>query len=243
MKSPWWAPNPETQQEVIIVKHPWKKFAKRAITIIIISTLLFLAGQNPGRTATIVGKLGIENPPSIAALLDSCSGIINWKSLSPKEIGYAPATSGGRFYYRVLPPVSGNYNQYPANMGGKKFIAPTEGKLTPKPSQVLNNLAHGWVAIWYLDSLDKASRIDLQNWANSQKDSRIIVSPWLGNLARWHTGKEIIYTRWGQSQECVNFSRSSVAEFLAEPHSVAPATGLDIKDPGKEITHLTGPNG
>ena len=113
----------------------------------------------------------------------------------------------------VSPPVA--YDRTPPNSGphmgswvsvNQRRYEPTDGRAL---EQVVHNLEHGWVVLWYDTAL---ADVDLLDRALSEAETRKLVAmPWVG---KERLPAPYVLTAWGHEQRCTGVSGEGIADFV-----------------------------
>lgn len=118
--------------------------------------------------------------------------------------------------YSSNPPTSGQHWTTPAEWGVYTGANPAV------PYQVIHNLEHGGIVIWYQpDRLDEASVKSLDDWVRQQVQTpqfKVIVSPWTGT----DFGHPIAVTAWNWLLYQDELDLDQVRAFLEDHYQDAP---------------------
>ncbi|MDN5727023.1 MAG: DUF3105 domain-containing protein [Propionibacteriales bacterium] len=100
--------------------------------------------------------------------------------------------------YPRLPPDSGpHYNEW--SEFSEKFYT---GKDRPPIEKLVHNLEHGYVVIWYADTMDEPQRLQLQTLVNTYSlnnpSDKVKAAPWSVGTdgGSFPDGSQLIMTRW-----------------------------------------------
>ena len=120
--------------------------------------------------------------------------------------------------YKDNPPASGPHNPQPLPTG-PHFYAPTAQSEPSFVEQLVHNLEHGFVVVWYDDTIaqDKSQLKTLEDVgtaAQARGNQLIIVAPWPKTRPAMDSGKHIAITSWRQRQLCNGFSGAVLESFM-----------------------------
>jgi hypothetical protein len=117
--------------------------------------------------------------------------------------GQEHVEDGTDVQYATSPPTSGNHYATPADAG----FSDTE----IVPEQLVHNMEHGQIIVWY-DSEAPGSTIDAIETVVEDDALALLATPY----PDVPTGKELVFTAWGASQACEDFSSEVFCEFRRE---------------------------
>ena len=137
--------------------------------------------------------------------------------------------------YRDNPPASGPHNPQPRPTG-PHYYAPTAASEPSFVEQLVHNLEHGYVVLWYDDTIaqdtGKLKALDDMG-TNLQANGHdlFIAAPWPKDRPAMDSGKHVAITAWHNRQLCNDISGAVLETFvnahspLCAPETVDPATG------------------
>lgn len=110
------------------------------------------------------------------------------------------------------PPSSGNHNPQPAP-GNLRFYARDSDRA---PEQLVHNLEHGYVVVWYDDDLPQEEVDLLQSLSRSITDDhrKFIVSPW--RRGKFEGDANVAMTAWARQQLCSKVSGAAIKAFAEQ---------------------------
>lgn len=115
----------------------------------------------------------------------------------------------------VSPPVT--YDRTPPNsgphMGSWVMVRQRRYPVEEAPAveQVVHNLEHGWVVIWYHPQGTDTGRLD--HALAAAKARKLVAFPWVGSTP---LPTPYVITAWGHEQRCTGISGVAIADFLKE---------------------------
>lgn len=121
------------------------------------------------------------------------------------------------------PPSSGNHNGTPAP-GNIRFY---ERGTDRQPEQLVHNLEHGYIVVWYDSDLPDVEVEQLKSLSRSiaEDHRKFIVFPW--NRGKFEGTKNVVVASWARQQACDKVSGSAIEAFVKDydfkgDKSVAP---------------------
>lgn len=139
----------------------------------------------------------------------------------------SPETCGvGSNPYTSLPATSGPHWDSPANWGAYS---------TPQSeSQLIHNLEHGGIVIWYDAGLDAEQVADLESYVDAQTAQgvagryKFILTPWGGD----ELGSPIVVTAWRYLLPLESVDTGAIDDFAREHYGQAPEPNAGPGPPG-----------
>lgn len=129
---------------------------------------------------------------------------------------------GGQVAY-PNPPAAGNHNPQPAPRNLRFYARDTDRA----PEQLVHNMEHGYVVVWYDDDLPQEEVAMLQSVERSLKDDhpKFIVSPW--RRGKFEGDANVAMSAWARQQLCGKVSGAAIKAFAEQydyrgDKSVAP---------------------
>ena len=137
--------------------------------------------------------------------------------------------------YRDNPPASGPHNPNPMPTG-PHYYAPTAASEPSFVEQLVHNLEHGYVVLWYDDTIaqdkGKLQAIDAMGTnLQAHGHDQFIAAPWPKDRPAMDKGKHVALTSWHNRQLCNDISGAVLDTFvkahspLCAPETVDPDTG------------------
>ena len=111
--------------------------------------------------------------------------------------------------YSSDPPTSGPHYEIPASLGFYPEPLP--------PEQLVHNMEHGQIVIWYADDLPQES-IELVEALYEEDRSSTVAVPY----ANVDAPNEIVVTAWGAMMSCEKISQAAIDEFRRRFQGKAP---------------------
>ena len=216
-----------------------KKIINKFLIFGFIAVILFVASTNYSGKSFSLLYGGTQNPPTLAALAGGCTGIADWTALPSNEIGWIPQGRGA-FLWRVLPPVSGNFNKIAWKTMG--YIDPS---VIPQPniSGTLADIYRGWVIVWMAPTAQDKAILDLKPWITTlgQTNRPVLVVKWpLAQPSTWTTGRNVVFVSWNHWEACTLFDTGAVSEFITSANKVnPPGLGLSLTETGPKAVIQT----
>lgn len=226
--SPWWTPDPRIPAGAV-VRRGRTRLGVGLLLTAIISIFAVAAFAVPTDSPRRYSSGMVEYPPTLAALVSSCSGIIEWPPPDPAAVGWLPIGSYHR--YPMSPPVSGTYSQTPPTLG----FHSTSSATTPGVEQAINLLWHGGTVIWYDPQVDRRTLDTVEVIAEAHDSGNgLLVAPWPQTLtSQWPGQRPVIITGWSAAQACSQMTFQVLDEFEAyQAGHPAPGSGTPLSDPG-----------
>lgn len=182
--------------------------------------------------AKAVNKIGVSQAAA------SCDPVLTKPTDRTQEHVPAPTP----ITYKDAPPAFGAHRPQPAAFGRPFYTAQDR----PEVAELVHNLEHGYVVIWYDQSAadDKTEIKNIKAIATKfqNKQVRVIAAPWTKkDGAAFPSGKHIALTRWtadakepsneakqrGNWQYCGQTSGAVVASFVDKwPNAESPEPGI-----------------
>ena len=191
----------------------------------IIAIVVALAAGGALIFGAVVATNGGDGPQAISNVADigvpaADAGCDEVKAEDEKKVS-ANHVAGQVAYPN--PPSSGNHNGTPAP-GNIRFYARDDDRA---PEQLVHNLEHGYVVVWYDDDLPQADVDQLQALSRTISDDhrKFIVAPW--RRGKFEGSKDVVMASWARQQHCAKLSGSAVEAFTKDydfkgDKSVAP---------------------
>ena len=129
------------------------------------------------------------------------------------------ANNGDRVEYEIAPPTWGRHNPTPLPGGSKNFYSREDN---PAAEQVVHNLEHGYVVVWY-DSKASDAQIELLKRAGEDAERKLLFIPW--SRQDFPGDKHVVLTSWTVKQACSDVSGAVIQKFFDNhggPKSKAP---------------------
>jgi hypothetical protein len=206
------------------------------IAVAVAAPLALSATVNPGLASTTVNGGGVRNAPTVADMLDECTGLTSWPQAPDAEVGWIGDQDGQSvFSWRISPPTSGNFAPVPWT--GERFV-PVDADRHPNPAELLALEYRGWTTVWYLPTAPKATLAPLMKEAAAMvaANPALVIAPWGGDAkTTWPRQRSFVYSTWNQTLSCGTFSQQSYQEFLAALPT-APGEALSLTEPGPEAS-------
>ena len=111
--------------------------------------------------------------------------------------------------YETDPPTSGPHYEIPADLGF--YSEPLA------PEQVVHNLEHGQIVLWYRPDLESNTIDQIEALVNREAGATVAVP--YENLA---SDEAIVFTAWTASQRCEQISEEALIEFRKDYQGKAP---------------------
>lgn len=129
----------------------------------------------------------------------------------PPETSAQHVPDGTAIQYSTRPPTSGDHYAEPAGAG---FYQPASTATVPT-EQLVHNLEHGQIIIWYSPTAPSDLREDIENYIDSQPGRYALTL--LGvPYDQVPAGSNYSMTAWGAMQSCEEFSAEAIDNFRAE---------------------------
>lgn len=129
-----------------------------------------------------------------------------------------------RVDYSTVPPSSGEH--YSEWVLDRRWFAPDD---QPVMEQLVHNLEHGYVVIWYDDTIRDQQLTDLEGLRErlaGERAGKVIAAPWDTSYGELPEGKHVAMSVWGHRQLCGQVSGEVVSAFSEQfPVTVAPEPG------------------
>jgi len=129
----------------------------------------------------------------------------------PPETSAQHVPDGTSIQYTTSPPTSGDHYAEPAGAG---FYEPA-GTTGAATEQLVHNLEHGQIVIWYSPSAPQELREDIENYIDSQPGQyslTLIGVPY----DQVPGGMNYSMSAWGAMQSCDEFSSEAIDNFRTE---------------------------
>jgi hypothetical protein len=123
--------------------------------------------------------------------------------------------------YATTPPSSGKHYDVPLPFS-RKFYGPDDA---PPVENLVHNLEHGYVVVWYDDTLQGVQLEALEDISKRIPEDRpkLVVAPWDASRGPLPDDKHVAMSAWGHRQLCEAPSGEAVDEVSEQfPPSVAP---------------------
>jgi len=148
---------------------------------------------------------GGEAPAGVGVSAAGCSEIER-----PPDAGAQHVPDGTPIQYSTSPPTSGDHYEDPAGVG---FYEPTYAGGTTE--QLVHNMEHGQIIIWYSPSAPRELREDIENYIDAQpgRYSLTLIGVPYDQVP---AGSNYSLTAWGALQSCEQFSSDAIDSFRAE---------------------------
>ena len=121
----------------------------------------------------------------------------------------------GTVSYTRVPPSSGRHATSPARIVKRRYLVND----APPVEQVVHNLEHGWVVVWY--DPNAADLVTLDEALDKADERKLVAVPY----TRGSLPTPYVLTAWGHEQRCTAASGPALADFLAAhggPNNDAP---------------------
>ena len=122
---------------------------------------------------------------------------------TPEEAGAEHVDEGTVVEYETSPPTSGNHYATTAQPGFSADPIPVEN--------VVHNMEHGQIVIWYDTEAPQATVDAIQSVVDEEAIALLAVP-----YEDVPSGSELVFTAWGASQACADFSNEVLCEFRTE---------------------------
>lgn len=214
---PWWAPT-GTSQRAVVVRNAKKRilFALTACTLgLLLLGAAFAAPQE--RQRQLLPGIA-ENPPTLDALVATCTGIIEWDQ---------PANLLVRLPWN---PRNGSAEkQVGEALRNSVLVRPgfyeIDAENMPSVADIASYMSRGGAVAWYSVAEDDPAYTGLRS-ATEEANLRglaLVALPWpeqemgrLPSFSRTTSGRNIIYMKWGTAQSCAVASAAVLEQFLGE---------------------------
>ena len=177
-----------------------KKEARRRNLITLLITAIVLGG-----TVFLIIKTRQEESGPVTTLSEEEAGCTEVQTSEPMESPHI-AVGAPHEPYNSDPPTSGPHYEAPDGPVDPSFYTSAL-----EPEQVVHNLEHGQVVIWYRPDVDGEIKDQLE---------RVVEQESGANVALPYEGLDDSYsfalTAWGKSQSCTKVSQEVVDEFRKE---------------------------
>ena len=204
------------------LKKKQRSSEKRGTVIAILLAVLLGGGLIAGAVLTKKSDKGTQTVDDVSTIGVSAelAGCGEVASVDEKKVS-AQHVNGQVAYPN--PPSAGDHNGQtaPANI---RFYARDNAKA---PENLVHNLEHGYVVVWYDDDLPQTEVDELQSIAASISDKhrKFIVAPW--TRGKFEGNANVGVTAWARTQLCEKVSGAAIKQFAEEydyrgDKSVAP---------------------
>ena len=149
---------------------------------------------------------GGEAPSGVDVSAAGCTEIER-----PPETSAQHVPDGTPIQYSTSPPTSGDHYAEPAAAG---FYEANDAS-GPPTEQLVHNLEHGQIVIWYSPTAPQELRDDIEDFISSQPGRyslTLIGAP----SDQVPAGSNYTMTAWGAMQSCEEFSSEAIDNFRAE---------------------------
>ena len=177
-----------------------------AVVVVAVVALVLSGRDDPGQQITV--------PAGVAASAAGCTEIEQFPEQGREHIDLGAEHAP----YNSTPPTSGPHYGTPADAGFYPNPLP--------PEQLVHNLEHGQIVIWYDPSAPESTLDGIQalvEGGNREAQRSGFVEPLLAApFEGLEQGSEYALTGWRNLQSCAAYSRAAINDFRAEFQGRAP---------------------
>jgi hypothetical protein len=202
-----------------------RRHALRLLVAVTMAGLSLIAGGVPlfdqwqqARSAPPLQRLGL---PARDA---GCGQVLDDPVESSRHVGWGTDNPDvDRVSYATVPPTSGPHFITPSPFNRRFYTLADR----PAMEQLVHNLEHGYVVVWYDDTVPRdqlaALRILAGGGPASAQRLRFIVTPWDPRYGDLGTDRHVAIAAWGHRQTCRGVSGAEITRFRRRfPVTAAP---------------------
>jgi len=168
-----------------------RSFVTIGLALLVAALVVFLIMSERNRTESVA--------TGVAAGEAGCGPI------EDHEIaGNTHVDTGTQVEYTTTPPTSGNH--WPPD----QVAAPGFHEELVEEEQLVHNLEHGQIVVWYSPDAPSATVDAIQSFVDAEGEA-LIAAPY----DQLPAGSELAFSAWGASQTCAEFSSDVLNEFRA----------------------------
>lgn len=210
-------------REFSLTGDTWRRRFTLLLCVVAVGTALLAYAAVPVlHQSRLVGIASDPESIGVPASVAGCSPIVDDGVYPSPHVGPGTNTPGtGRVSYPTVPPTSGPHFQIPSPMSRRYYTIQDR----PPMEELVHNLEHGYVIVWYDASLppDELGQLrGLTRGGPRQAKRKYLVTPWdqtYGSLSGHHMALAV----WGHHQLCDRVSGEAIARFRSRfPIDAAP---------------------
>jgi hypothetical protein len=178
-------------------------FRRNAVTIgvaLLVIVLVVVAIVVQRSDEVIAGDIGVPMDEA------GCDDVLESKSEGRDHL---PTEGAPHAPYETDPPTSGPHYEIPADLGF--YTEPLA------PEQLVHNLEHGQIVIWYRPDLPSQTIDEIEELVNREAGATVAVP--YENLA---SDEAVVFTAWTASQRCEELSEEALIAFRRDYQGQAP---------------------